>query len=51
MFFDSLGNRYDRLPPRKANPGAKPTKKGEGKFGRSKRRPRTGKPCGCEFCR
>lgn len=37
MYKDSLGNTYRSLPRPKPTPGAKPSKGGKGKIGRSKR--------------
>jgi hypothetical protein len=39
MFRDSLGNTYKKVPPPKANPGPKPSKGGDRKIGRNKRKP------------
>jgi hypothetical protein len=38
-YVDCLGNRYRAVPPPKNNPGPKPSKGGNRKIGRSKRKP------------
>lgn len=39
VYRDSLGNVYKRVPPPKNNPGPKPSKGGNRKHGRNKRKP------------